>query len=91
MPTIHPTQRLRLLGETVRAVREARGLTQHELAEEVGITDSYLSKIERDRQQASPAVIVAMARALALPVSAITVNLDKLADEMALVDAAADD
>lgn len=88
MPPLNTSQRLRLLGETVRAIREARGISQAELADEVGISHGYMSKIELDRQQASPAVIVAMARALALPVSAITVNLDKLAEEMAAVDAA---
>jgi len=88
MPPMNSTQRLRLLGGTVRAIREARGITQQQLADEVGITKAYVSKIERDRRLASPAVIVALARALALPVTAITVNLDKLADELAALAAA---
>jgi transcriptional regulator with XRE-family HTH domain len=89
MPPLNSTQRLKLLGETVRAIREARGITQQALADEAGITKAYLSKIELERRQASPAVIVALARALALPVTAITCNLDKLAEDMAAVDAAA--
>lgn len=91
MPPINTTQRLRLLGETVRAIREARGIKQNDLADEVGITHGYLSNIELDRRQPSPAIIVALARALAMPVTAITVNLDKLAEEQALVDAASDE
>jgi len=71
------------MGGAVRAIREARGISQRQLADEVGITHGYLSHLEQDRRQASPAVIVAMARALAMPVTAITVNLDKLAEELA--------
>jgi transcriptional regulator with XRE-family HTH domain len=82
-------QRLRILGEAVRAIREARGLLLVDLADSVGINKSYLSKIENQRAQPSPAVLVAIARELAVPVTAITCNLDKLADDMAAVDAAA--
>lgn len=89
MPPMNTQQRLRILGEAVRAIREARGLLLVDLADSVGINKSYLSKIENQRAQPSPAVLMAIARELAVPVTAITCNLDKLADDMAAVDAAA--
>ncbi|MEK8129487.1 helix-turn-helix transcriptional regulator [Paenibacillus filicis] len=38
---------LRLVGEQLRLVRRARGLTQEELAENCGLSFSYISDIER--------------------------------------------
>jgi len=40
---------MRSLGHTLRELRRKVGLTQHELAEQVGVDDSYISKIENDR------------------------------------------
>jgi HTH-type transcriptional regulator, competence development regulator len=37
------------LGKKLRDLRRKSGLTQHELAEQVGVDDSYISKIENDR------------------------------------------
>lgn len=37
------------LGNKLRELRRKIGLTQHELAEQVGVDDSYISKIENDR------------------------------------------
>lgn len=37
------------LGKTIRRLRKAKGLTQRELASQVGINFTYLSKIENDR------------------------------------------
>lgn len=39
------------LGETVRALRIARGMTRAELAELVGISESHLNKIEAGTRQ----------------------------------------
>jgi transcriptional regulator with XRE-family HTH domain len=36
------------LGNRIRDLRLARGLTQQALAEKVGVDDTYISKIERD-------------------------------------------
>ncbi|WP_159887559.1 helix-turn-helix domain-containing protein [Paenibacillus puerhi] len=38
---------MRLVGEQLRLVRKARGLTQEELAEKCGLSFSYISDIER--------------------------------------------
>ncbi|WP_059050397.1 helix-turn-helix domain-containing protein [Paenibacillus senegalimassiliensis] len=38
---------LRLVGEQLRLIRKARGLTQEQLAEKCGLSFSYISDIER--------------------------------------------
>ncbi len=37
------------LGHKLRELRHKVGITQHDLAEQVGVDDSYISKIENDR------------------------------------------
>jgi DNA-binding XRE family transcriptional regulator len=48
----------------VRAWREARGLTQQQLAEAAGISIPYLSQIEAGKRKGSANVLAALARAL---------------------------
>jgi transcriptional regulator with XRE-family HTH domain len=79
---------LRILGQAVKAIREARGYSVTEFAEAVGTTRSYMANIEQLRKQPSYQLVVAIARELAVPVTAITVNLDTIAEEMAVVEAA---
>lgn len=52
------------LGRAVRELREARGLTQAQLADRSGIDTSYQSGLERGRRNPSWGVIVAEAEAL---------------------------
>ena len=79
---------LRILGQAVKAIREARGYTVTEFAEACGTTRAYMANIETLRKQPSYQLVVAIAKALAVPVTAITVNLDTVASEMALVEEA---
>jgi HTH-type transcriptional regulator, competence development regulator len=53
-------------GSRVKQLRKARGLTQRELAERVGLDFSYVSKIENDRLEHTPSVraLVRLADAL---------------------------
>lgn len=51
-------------GVTVRTIRKAKGLTQEQLAGEVGIDLTYLGGIERGRRNPSLLVIVKIALAL---------------------------
>jgi transcriptional regulator with XRE-family HTH domain len=46
--------------------REARGLTQEELAAQVGVSRAYLSRLERLLQRPSDEVRIALVRALGL-------------------------
>jgi DNA-binding XRE family transcriptional regulator len=57
----------------VRAWREARGLTQQQLAEAAGISIPYLSQIEAGKRKGSAEVLAALARAL-------RVSLDDIVD-----------
>ena len=54
------------LGQRVRELRRARGLTQRQLAGETGVDFTYLSKIENDRLEHTPSIktLQELARAL---------------------------
>jgi transcriptional regulator with XRE-family HTH domain len=53
-------------GERIRQLRKAKGLTQRELGDVVGVDFSYLSKIENDNLEHTPSVrtLVKLAEAL---------------------------
>jgi transcriptional regulator with XRE-family HTH domain len=72
----------------LRAVRKQRGLTLAILAEQTGLTKSYLSKIER--RQSTPSIAVALKVARALEVDVARLFSDKTADEEIVVDRADD-
>lgn len=59
------------LGLVVRRLRKARGLTIRCLARKAGMTGEHLSRIERGRQGTSLDGLVALARALEVPVSVL--------------------
>lgn len=54
------------LGRTVRRLRKEAGLTQHELASRIGITKSFLSRIENDRRNPSLDTLRRVASALSV-------------------------
>lgn len=70
----------------LRAVRRQRGLTLERLAEQTGLTKSYLSKIERG--QSTPSIAVALKVARALEVDVGRLFSDEAADEKITVDRA---
>jgi transcriptional regulator with XRE-family HTH domain len=70
----------------LRAVRRQRGLTLERLAEETGLTKSYLSKIER--RQSTPSIAVALKVAKALDVDVGRLFSDEAAEEKITVDRA---
>jgi transcriptional regulator with XRE-family HTH domain len=72
--------------ELVRAVRKQRGLTLAILAEQTGLTKSYLSKIER--RQSTPSIAVALKVARALDVDVAQLFSDKTVDEKIVIDRA---
>lgn len=53
-----------LVGRNVRAVRQARGMTQEQLAEKSGFSQQYISDLERGRR--NPTVVSLYELALAL-------------------------
>jgi transcriptional regulator with XRE-family HTH domain len=57
------------LGARLRARREALGLSQAELAEKVGISANYVGVLERGVKLPTLDTLVALAKALDMPVS----------------------
>lgn len=55
----------------LRAIRERSGLTVSALAEAAGIKQAHLSNVEAGRRNASPEVVVALAKALKVDLPAI--------------------
>ena len=61
------------LGQAIRAAREARGLTQADLAARTQIAQAYLSYLEQDQREPSLSIAARIARELQIP-------LDELAN-----------
>jgi transcriptional regulator with XRE-family HTH domain len=58
---------LRKLGESVRAFRQVRGLTQEALADSLHLSVAYVSLIERGHRNPPYTTVIAIARALDVP------------------------
>ena len=57
------------LGPRIRALRQARRLTLRDVAERAGVTESFLSQVERDVTSPSIATVGRIARALDLSIA----------------------
>jgi transcriptional regulator with XRE-family HTH domain len=64
------------IAETVRNAREARGLTQGQLAGFAGISDIYLSELERGGKGASLNVLLLIAKVLEMKVSELVRQIE---------------
>lgn len=62
----HSDDRLQAFGEFVRAQRRLAQVSQRNLARISGVSDSYLSQIERGNYRPSPQVVKALATAFGL-------------------------
>lgn len=67
---------MRLSGETIARLRYRQGWSLTDLAENTGLTKSYLSKIERGLRQGSPRSAKVIADALGVYVEDITVPIE---------------
>jgi len=63
--------RMRINRHALRVIRERSGLSVSELARRSGVTQPHLSNIEGGRRGVSPAVVLALAEALSVPVLAL--------------------
>jgi transcriptional regulator with XRE-family HTH domain len=63
---------MRSNGAAITAIRERSGLTKSDLARLVKIDPSHLTRIESGERNGTPAQLNAIARALLVPVTAIT-------------------
>src|ERR1700730_96973 len=59
------------VGESIKSLREAAGLMQRELAEDVVISASVLSLVEAGKREPSIGVLRAIGRALEVPTSVL--------------------
>lgn len=67
MPSLSP--RHRALGEAVRTLREARDLTQEDLADQAGMTANYVGDAERGERNISVRALWQLADGLEVPAS----------------------
>jgi transcriptional regulator with XRE-family HTH domain len=58
---------LKTFGRSVRSLRKRRGLSQEDLAEVCGLSRNYISDIERGVRNPGLLALVALARALRVP------------------------
>ncbi|MGH3823601.1 MAG: helix-turn-helix domain-containing protein, partial [Pseudonocardiaceae bacterium] len=72
-------------GARVAELRKARGITQTALARRAGISVSLLSKIEIGDRALTPAIAVALARALQISLSALNGETEVSADQSRLL------
>lgn len=52
------------LGEKIRQIRKSKGLTQEQLAEQIGIDNKHLSRIEKGRHMPTYNIIKRLAKVL---------------------------
>ena len=72
------------IGETIRALREAHGLSVTELARGIGVSHTLISLIESGERKATMANCRAVAGLLGVKLAAITVEgYEQIADEPA--------
>jgi DNA-binding XRE family transcriptional regulator len=57
------------LGQTIRAAREARGLTQADLADRAHVAQAYLSYLEQDQREPSLSIAARIAREPEIPLA----------------------
>ncbi len=55
------------LGQTIRAAREARGITQADLASRAHVAQAYLSYLEQNQREPSLSIAARIARELEIP------------------------
>lgn len=67
-----PRKQRKLLGGAVRRIREAKGLTQDQLATKAGVHFAYLSNVERGKKDPSVDVMIRLADALEVNLEDVT-------------------
>ena len=76
------------LGRAIRQLREMKELTQQELADLVGVTDAYITMLERGkRKNPSLATLKRIARALGVPVEELLERRPTMTRDEAVLEA----
>jgi transcriptional regulator with XRE-family HTH domain len=71
------TVSLRALGAEIRALREAKGLSQERLADVAGLHRNFIGLIERGQRNPTFLTLVAISTKLGLPLSALMEGAEK--------------
>ncbi|WP_010281100.1 helix-turn-helix transcriptional regulator [Bacillus timonensis] len=66
------------VGKRIQILRKKRNWTQLDLAEEVGISSTYMGEIERSETNVSYEILAKIAKALDIPLSDLVLYSDKL-------------
>lgn len=75
MPPLSP--RHRALGEAIRALREARDLTQESLADLAGMSANYVGDAERGERNISVRALWLLANGLNVPASTLLLEAER--------------
>jgi len=70
-----------IFGQNVRRLRRARGFSQEELADRVGLHRTYIGSVERGERNISLNNIVAIARSLSVPISDLFIGIETTKEE----------
>jgi transcriptional regulator with XRE-family HTH domain len=85
MPDAAWKAQLEALGAFIRAQRLASELSLRDLAERTGISNAYLSQLERGRHEPSLSVLKAISGALAVPLESLLARAGVLDGERPVV------
>ena len=80
-------ENIRELGNIIRNLRKERGLTQEELARQIGVNYTYISKIEKGRLPYTPSqeTLRLLAQALDIDPFELLDLAEKIPDELASI------
>jgi transcriptional regulator with XRE-family HTH domain len=76
MPELSPD--VAALGRAVRAIREEHGISQVQLAADTGLTQSWISHVERGRRNPSWSNVVRLAEGLAVSAGELVARAEAL-------------
>ena len=71
------SDRIKMIGNKIRLMRVSKGLSQQNLAKEIGITQAHLSNIENGRRSANIDVILHLHDCLKVPIAAFFEEIDE--------------
>lgn len=67
-----------LLGTRISMLRKAKGLSQQELASLTGISQTYISKVEKNKRQPTIGKVILISKALGTTIEEILSETDEI-------------
>lgn len=78
---MQPEQAIKFIGQKIRAIRKAKGLSQEKLSELSGLHPTYISDIENSKVHASLVCYFQISQGLGMPLSEFVDIPDGIADQ----------